>query len=154
MAQQIDINIDQLFEEYLKERFLTLNKEQFIYLVNLFPALLVGLSDGILDREEWVTVKKLAKILGSEFASDDFGLEKEENLTLIYKSEFKYLLKNREQWEGKFLSALKNYFSKNDSSKDFVLETMYLFASASDGVSPEEDKTIQYLSEFLGLEKE
>jgi hypothetical protein len=153
MAPQTEITIDQLFEDYVKERYLTLNKEQFIYLVNLFPALLVGLSDGILDREEWVTVKKLAKILGSEFATEDLGEEKEENLTLIYKSEFKYLLKHRDQWENKFLVALKDYFTKNDSSKDFVLETMYLFAGASDGISPEEDQIIDKLSEFLGLEK-
>jgi predicted glycosyl hydrolase (DUF1957 family) len=144
--------IDQLFEEYSKERKLELNKEQFIYLITLFPALLVVLSDGIVDREEWVTVKRLAKIMGDEFASEDLGEEKEENLMLIYKGEFRHLLKAREQWEKKILSALKEYFTENQQSKEFVMETMYLFAHASDGVSEEEDETIMHLTEKLGLE--
>ena len=123
-------------------------------MVNLFPALLVVLSDGIVDTDEWNTVKKLAKILGTEFASDDLGKEKEENLTLIYKSEFRYLLKEREKWEDKFLKALKEYFTVNDSSKEFVLETMYLFANASEGVSADEDRTIEKLSAELNLDYE
>lgn len=145
-------SMDQLFEEYTKVRNLELNKEQFIYLINLFPALLVVLSDGIVDREEWGTVKRLAKIMGDEFATEDLGEEKEENLMLIYKSEFRYLLKEREKWEEKILTALKEYFTENEQSKDFVMETMYLFAQASDGISEEEDETIMFLTEKLGLE--
>ena len=141
-----------LQEEYQNARQIVLNQEQFIYLVNLFPSLLVVLSDGIVDKDEWVTVKKLAKILGSEFASEDLGLEKEENLTLIYKAEFRYLLKNREEWEDKFLNGLRRYFEHNDGSKDFVLETMHLFAHASDGISDIEDATIRNLCEKLGLD--
>jgi hypothetical protein len=112
----------------------------------------VVLSDGIVDGDEWKTVKKLATILGKEFATTDLGMEKEENLTLIYKSEFKYLLKNRELWERKFLDTLKAYFTKNQSSKEFVLETMFLFANASDGISIEEDRMIDTLTTELGLE--
>ena len=144
--------LDDLYYEYTKVRNIDINKEQFIYILNLYPALLVVLSDGIVDSEEWKTVKKLANILGKEFATTDLGLEKEENLTLIYKSEFKYLLKNRAQWERKFLDTLKAYFANNHSSKEFVLETMYLFANASDGISLEEDKMIDELSKELGLE--
>ena len=143
-----------LQEEYQKERNIILNQEQFVYLVNLFPSLLVVLSDGIVDREEWVTVKKLAKILGTEFASEDLGIEKEENLSLIYRAEFRYLLKHREQWEEKFLDGLRIYFQQNDGSKDFVVETMHLFAHASDGISDIEDATIQKLCDKLGLEND
>ena len=144
--------IDQLFESYTNERFIELNKEQFVYLVNLFPALRVVMSDGLVDREEWVTVKRLAKILGDEFASDDLGDEKEENLMLIYKSEFRYLIKNLDQWQEEFLIALKDYFNENDSSKEFVMETMYLFANASEGISAEENQLIEELTLKLGLE--
>lgn len=147
-----DFILKDLQEQYQNERHIQLNQEQFIYLINLFPSLLVVLSDGIVDREEWVTVKKLAKILGTEFASEDLGLEKEENLTLIYKAEFRYLLKHRDEWEEKFLDGLKKYFEENDGSKDFVLETMHLFAHASDGISDIEDATIRDLCEKLGLE--
>lgn len=144
--------IDDLYDEYSKERFLELNREQFVYLVNLFPALLVVFSDGIVDHEEWITVKRLAKILGDQFASEDLGQEKEENLMLIYKGEFRYLLRHLDQWKDKFLDALREYFKINDSSKEFVMETMYLFANASEGISEEEDDTIIELTEKLGLE--
>ncbi len=145
-------SIDKLYSEYSKERNIKLNKEQFVYLINLYPALRVALSDGILDKEEWITVKRLAKILGDEFASEDFGEEKEENLMLIYKAEFRYLIKNLEEWEPRFLNALKDYFKENEPSKEFVLETMYLFAHASDGLSKEEESTIDYLTSQLGLD--
>jgi hypothetical protein len=145
-------SLDELYIEYSRVRNIDINKEQFIYILNLFPALLVVLSDGIVDGDEWKTVKKLATILGKEFATTDLGMEKEENLTLIYKSEFKYLLRNREIWERKFLDTLKAYFTKNQSSKEFVLETMFLFANASDGISIEEDKMIDALTTELGLE--
>lgn len=144
--------LETLYKEYMDARFIALNKEQFIYIINLFPALRVVLSDGIVDRDEWNTVKRLAKILGNEFASSDLGEEKEENLMLIYKSEFRYLIKHLDQWEDKFLEALKEYFTENDASKEFVLETMYLFAHASDGLSTDETATIEYLTQKLGLE--
>jgi tellurite resistance protein len=144
--------INQLFEEYSKKRNLKLNKDQFVYLVNLFPALRVALSDGMVDDDEWVTVKRLAQILGDEFASDDTGKETEQNLMVIYKSEFSYLIKNIEEWEEKFLVALKAYFEENEPSKEFVMETMYLFANASDGVSDKELKNINQLTDRLGLD--
>ncbi len=144
--------INQLFEEYSNKRNIKLNKEQFVYLVNLFPALRVALSDGLVDDDEWVTVKRLAKILGDEFASEDLGQEKEENLMLIYKSEFRYLIKNLDEWEDKFLIALKDYFKENEASKEFVIETMYLFANASDGISDEEIKNINILTDRLGID--
>ncbi|WP_340154040.1 hypothetical protein [uncultured Marivirga sp.] len=144
--------IDQLFKEYTQDRYIKLNREQFVYIVNLFPALRVVMSDGIMDQEEWITVKRLAKILGNEFASEDLGEEKEENLMLIYRAEFRHLLKNLDKWQSKFLTALKDYFNENVTSKEFVVETMYLFASASDGVSVEENEVIEYLTKELELE--
>jgi tellurite resistance protein len=144
--------IDKLYKEYTQERFINLNKEQFVYILNLFPALRVVMSDGIVDQDEWVTVKRLAKILGDEFASEDLGQEKEENLMLIYRAEFRFLVRNLDRWQEKFLAALKDYFDENESSKEFVVETMYLFASASDGVSEEENEVIEYLTKELGLE--
>lgn len=147
----IERKIDKLYENYTQTRFLELNKDQFITIVNIFPALLVVLSDDILDREEWTTVKKLARIVGIEFATDEFGDEKEENLTLLYRAEFRYLLKNREIWEKEFLEALRDYFSYNASSKEFVLETMYLFSDASGGTSNNEEEKIQFLINELGI---
>lgn len=119
--------IDDLYTEYTQKRYLDINKEQFIYLVNLMPAVTVAMGDGIIDSDEWATVKSLTKILGEEFATEDLGTEKEENLMLIYRGEMRYLIKHKNEWNDKFMSALKEYFSENDSSKDFVEETLELF---------------------------
>jgi hypothetical protein len=71
---------------------------------------------------------------------------------LIYRAEFRHLVRNLDRWQDKFLAALKDYFNENDTSKEFVVETMYLFASASDGVSEEENNVIEFLTTELGLE--
>ncbi|MDH5367779.1 MAG: hypothetical protein OEW67_12385 [Cyclobacteriaceae bacterium] len=119
--------IDKLFKEYTQKRNLDINKEQFIYLVNLMPACLVAMSDGIMDHDEWETVKSLTKILGEEFATEDLGTEKEENLMLIYRGEMRYLIKHKEEWQDKFMEALKDYFIENDAAKGFIEETIELF---------------------------
>lgn len=122
-----ETKIDILHREYSEIRFLDINKEQFVYLANLMPACLLAMSDGIMDKDEWTTVKSLAKILGEEFASDDLGEEKEENLMLIYRGEMRYMVKHKDKWESKFISALREYFVINEASKEFVEETIELF---------------------------
>jgi len=127
-----DSKIDLLYQEYSEIRFLDINKEQFVYLVNLMPVCLLAMSDGIMDKEEWATVKSLTKILGEEFASADLGDEKEENLMLIYRGEMRYMVKHRDKWETKFISALREYFTVNEGAKDFVEETIELFEDQID----------------------
>ncbi|MDQ3534455.1 MAG: hypothetical protein M3421_02385 [Bacteroidota bacterium] len=145
----VAIKIDDLYQEYVNHRKVELNKEQFVWIVNLFPALMVVLSDGIVDSEEWAEVKKLSSKLGKEFSSEDKGANQEVNLTTIYRTEFQFLLKNRDKWEVKFLNALKDYFEENKESKSFVLESMFLFAKASGGISTAEADTIEFLTKVL-----
>jgi hypothetical protein len=140
-----DTKIDLLYKEYSEIRFLDINKEQFVYLVNLMPVCLLATSDGIMDKEEWATVKSLTKILGEEFASDDLGQEKEENLMLIYRGEMRYLVKHRDKWQGKFTSALREYFSINEAAKDFVEETIELFEDQT------EEAEVSKIKNALGL---
>ena len=144
--------IDILYKEYTQVRFLDVNKDQFIYIAHLLPSCLLVMSDGLLDNEEWVTLKQLSKILGDEFASDDLGTdEKEENLMLIYKAEIRYLLKNRDRWEDKFLAALKEYLTTNPASVEFLNETLNLFAGPD--ANPDKDAKVLYdsLKKELGL---
>jgi hypothetical protein len=144
--------IDILYKEYTQVRFLDVNKEQFIYIAHLLPSCLLVMSDGLLDNEEWVTLKQLSKILGDEFASDDLGTdEKQENLMLIYKAEIRYLLKNRDMWENKFLTALKEYLTNNPASVEFLNETLDLFAGPD--AHPDKDAKALYesLKKELGL---
>ena len=77
------------------------------------------MSNGILDKEEWKTLKPLSKILGHEFATDDLGTdENEANLMLIYCAEIRYLLKIGKGGSQGF-AALREYFLENQASKDF-----------------------------------
>lgn len=144
--------IDSLYKEYTEARFLDVNREQFIYIAHLLPACILVMSDGKLDSEEWITLKQLSKILGDEFAADNMGTdEKEENLMLVYKAEIRYLLKNREQWESKFIAALSEYLKTSESSKDFLEETLDLFAGPEADPEPKEEEVYNSLKERLGL---
>jgi len=140
-----------LYREYTKKRFLDLTEDQFGSFLAFFPTLLIAASDGIVDKEEWLYVKKLASGLGIAFSDSDMSGDKAENLTLIYKNEFRYLLKNLDEWELKFLVALKSYLKYNGHAKQFVSETLYLFAEASEGISQEEMDKINYLEKLLDI---
>ena len=142
-----------LYKSYTTVRELTLSKEQFSHLVRIFPSLLVLVSDGIVDKEERLIMKVQASKLGYDFASEDFGMEKEENLMLVYQAEFRYLIKNRHNWERKFLDVLKEIIKDDQKEKSLIKETMQMFANASDGTSKEENYCMTSLIGYLELEE-
>lgn len=109
------------------------------------------MCDGVLDKEEWEGVLRTAKGLTMEYGLN-LTKEEMEALERSFRTEFRYLLDNIEKWQKKFLNALKNHISENKFDKEFVLETMYLFANAADGISAIEQETIQQLSQRLGLD--
>jgi tellurite resistance protein len=146
--------VNDLYQDYTKERNLLLSPDQFASFLAFFPSLLVVSSDGFIDKEEWLYVKKLAKGLGNSFSEEELSAEEIENLTLIYKSEFRYLLKNLPLWEKRFLNTLREYLLVNDYAKQFVVDTLFLFADASDGISDSEQKKIKYIKESLALDEE
>lgn len=139
-----------LFDEYKKVRHVDLTLQQFTYLLNLYPSLIVCMSDGVLDKEEWDGVDKLAKGLTLQF-SDELESEDVAKMEQKFRTEFMYLLENIEKWQKKFLNALKNHIEDSKLDKEFVLESMYLFANAADGISQVEQDTIDMLSERLSL---
>lgn len=144
--------IDNLYTEYTQVRYLDINKEQFTYIALLLPSCLLVMSDGLLEKDEWLTLKQLTKILGDEFATEELGTdEKEENLFLIYKAEIRYLLKQPDKWQTKFLGALKEYLVDHPSSREFVKETMELFTSNELSPSDSVKKTNAELLQELGL---
>ena len=65
------------------------------------------------------------------------------------RDEFKYLLQHLEDWESKFLSALKAYLQQHPFVREFISETLYLFAEASHGVSQEEMDKINQIEKSL-----
>ena len=46
---------------------------------------------------------------------------------LIYRGEMRYLIKHKDEWQENFMSALKEYFTENESATDFIEETLELF---------------------------
>lgn len=144
-------HLDTLYHAYIQKREIPLHKHQFIHLLKIYPALVVLMSDGVVDKEERLIMNIQASKLGYDYATEDLGIEKEENLMLIYRAEFRYLIKNRHDWERKFLDVLKEYLKNNDEEKSLVKETMQLFASASQGTSIEEEYAIGQLKRYLDL---
>ncbi len=144
--------IEKLFKEYKRIRPVKIDIQQFTYLVNLFPAMLVVMSDDVLDATEWEAVKSLARAMAQSLPEERLEPEEQEGLERVFITEFRYLLDNTERWRSKFLNALSNIVNENNQSKEFVLETMYLFANASDGISVEEQTAINDLSRRLNLE--
>ena len=141
-----------LFHEYKKMRKVDLTLDQFTYILNLYPSLIVCMADGTLDPAEWEGVARLAKGLVIEYGEglDSDGKEK---LEQSFRMEFRYLLDNIDKWQKKFLNALKNHIQDSKSDKELIMESMYLFANSSDnGIGSEEQKVIDMLTERLALQ--
>jgi hypothetical protein len=109
------------------------------------------MSDGKLDEDEWESVMKLAYGLADEYASLIPGSDREK-IAQNFRTEFRYLLENIDRWNKKFLNALKSHIEDNQNDKEFIMETMYLFANSADGISLEEQQTINNLTDRLALE--
>ncbi|MCR9253337.1 MAG: hypothetical protein NXI20_23185 [bacterium] len=143
--------IEQLYEEYHKNRNIHLTFDQFTYICNLFPAMVVCMSDGKLDKEEWEGVLKITDSLAEAYSLEDESVPAEE-ISRIFRTELRYLLDNMDKWSKKFLNTLKDYVKDSKSDKEFIVETMYLFANVADGISQDEQEAIDELSERLALE--
>ncbi len=140
-----------LFDEYLKTRKSDLTLDQFTYIIKIYPALLVCMSDGKLDKEEWDGVLSISKGLALLYL-DQMPNASAEKIEQLFRTEFRYLLENIDKWEKKFLNALRNYLMDHVDEKEFVQEAMYLFANAADGIAHEEQRTIDTLSARLSLD--
>lgn len=136
-----------LYDTYLSSREIHLSFPQFLNILNLYPSLLVCLSDGVLDKEEWEGLMKIARNLAVYEETD----EEIEDLQKMYQVEFRYLIDHIDQWQTPFLNALKDHMTRAEGDKEFVLESMYLFANAANGISEVEREKIQVLSEELAL---
>lgn len=141
--------VEQLYKEYSKIRGVRLTEEQFVYITKIYPSLLVCMSDGVLDKEEWEGIIQITNGLAEEFVTPE---NTRESVAMIFRTEFRYLLDHIDKWNKKFLNALRDSIKDNESDKEFVSETMYLFANIADGISEEEQDEIDSLSKRLGLE--
>lgn len=142
--------LHQLYIEYIKSRKIRIPEEQFIYLAKLYPALLVCMSDGVLDKEEWDGIIMATRGLSAEFAKspeDDRDM-----IAMSFRTEIRYLLDNVDKWNKRFLNALHDAIKDNKLDQEFILETMYLFANITDGISDEEQEAINRLAHRLEID--
>jgi hypothetical protein len=146
-----EVTIKSLFAEYTQERNVRVNEEQFTSFTVFFPALLVIISDGIVDMEEWEYVKQLSRFIAKSFKEDEKSTVDIEVLSKAYRHEISFLIKHLKDWQDKFIDALQNYIVEHPEVKSSVLETMELFAEASEGTSDEEEQRIADLKNKLNL---
>lgn len=152
MLPTSNTHIQNLFEEYLKKRGVKLSKEEFCYIILLFPSLLVCMSDGKLDAEEWNSILSAAESLALEFSDDNLGESDKDDLSQVLRIEFRYLLDNISRWTNKFQNALKHHLAEAPEDKEFIYETIHLFANSADGISDIEQATIDELINKLSLQ--
>ncbi len=145
--------LDQLFEQYSQERSHSLSKNEFATLLKLMPALLVATSDGIMDSREWTMVDKMTKMMGDELIPDDVenAVEKEQQLMRSFRDEADYIMKSASKWREPIMAALKEVLAEDKRSKEFVNESMWLFAGTSAGLSKEEEDKIDEIAAQLNL---
>lgn len=144
--------IPQLFQEYRQERNVKISEDQFTSFVVFFPSLLVIISDGVVDMEEWEYLQQLSLFMAKSFKKEGDAEMNVNELSKSYLLEIGYIIKHLKAYQSAFLSALKDFLQANPEDKASVLDTIQLFADASDGTSDEEADKIQHLSEYLGLE--
>ena len=143
--------VRELYQHYQDVRRVPFSEDQFMSFLAFFPALLIAASDGIVDRDEWQYCKHLAQGLGHSYR-EELNQTDADQLTLLYRQEFAYLLQHLSSWEEPFLLTLENYFRENCYAKKFVSQTAWLFADASNGVSAEEQSKMSYLCKRFDLQ--
>ncbi len=144
--------LENLYEEYIEKRKLTLSSDQFTHLVYFYPVLLIISTDGSIDDKEWNYMQRLSNNLGDLYLKDITDEELLKDLKALYLNEFKYLLMNFDTWERKFMKTLKHYLKENPDKKEEVLQNLYLFASVSNGIHEKEEVMIEHVKKELGLE--
>lgn len=143
--------LHQLYIEYIKSRKIKIPEDQFNYLAKLYPALLVCMSDGVLDKEEWDGIIMATRGLSSEFVKSPE--DNRDMIAMSFRTEIRYLLDNVDKWSKKFLNALHASIQDNKLDQEFIMETMYLFANITDGISDEEQEAINKLAHRLEIDQ-
>lgn len=138
-----------LFEEYRNYRSSQLTLDQFKVLLRLFPSLLVCLSDGKFDEEERKGMRQnmLTHLTGLE---SKVGEDVLKVITLL-SIEMDYLAAHFIQWKEAFLSAVRYELMKNPDDKEYIFESLYLFANIHNGICIQEQLQIDELVNHLSL---
>ncbi|HAI76149.1 MAG TPA: hypothetical protein DCM08_07855, partial [Microscillaceae bacterium] len=90
--------IKELYDYYTQNRVFRLSLEHFTLIVELFPAIMIIMSDGLIDKEEKTHLDRLLHSLYNHFEQDGFPPKKAIELSQFIADEMDYLSKNIEQW--------------------------------------------------------
>ncbi|HAA16926.1 MAG TPA: hypothetical protein DCE41_36520 [Cytophagales bacterium] len=145
-------SISQLYQKYTAERPTSVTEEQFVTFTVFFPNLIIIISDGVIDLEEWEYVKQLARFMAKSFKDEGDEQVNVEGLADCYLREISYLIKFLADWRDAFLDALQPYLASRPDAKTSILDTIQLFAEASEGTSDEEQAQIDEIKNRLQLE--
>lgn len=143
--------IELLYEEYTEKRKLPLTFGQFTALALFYPVLLIVHTDGNVDEQEWIRIRKLADALGSTYADNQADKDSVTDLQQLYFQEFTYLLLHFDTWERRFIKMLKNYLKDHPTEKAATLGHLYEFARVSEGISEKEEVMIEHLRKELAI---
>jgi|GEM_PF-1439112 len=143
--------IEKLYEDYSYKRGLNISLDQFMLFAEFFPAVLVILSDGIVDDQERIYLDRLNTNLANIFEEDGLSKEYLYQLKKTFDEEFDYLMTHLKEWKDVYLDALSEHLAQNPESKEIILDTLYLFASKSQDVDESENQMIQFLTQKLNL---
>jgi hypothetical protein len=137
---------ENLFENYQRSRKSQLSLDQFKRILRLFPSLIVCMSDGKFDRAERIGMMQNIKA-GLLYKPGQLS----DKILMILMQEVDYLAKSLDCWKQSFLAALKFELIKTPDDKEFVLESMYLFANIHRGICQREQLQIDKLVSELSL---
>lgn len=143
-------HLHRLYIDYIRTRRKKIPEDQFHYLAKLYPAILICMSDGKLDKEEWDGIVMATRGLAQEFVRSP--KDNRDHIAMIFRTEIRYLTDNVDKWHRKFLGALHQALQNNPLDQEFVMDSMYLFANITDGISEEEEEKINELARRLEIE--
>ncbi|MEL6535532.1 MAG: hypothetical protein AAFQ98_08990 [Bacteroidota bacterium] len=145
-------SIARLYSQYKEERPTAVTEDQFVTFTVFFPNLIIIISDGVIDLEEWEYVKQLARFMAKSFQDEGDEQVDVDSLAECYLKEISYLIKFLADWRESFLEALLPYLATRPDAKTSILDTIQLFAEASEGTSDEEQAQIDDIKNRLQLE--
>ena len=141
--------LNDLHEEYTETRKLKLNVEQFLAFVAYYPALLVAKTDGVVDEKEWSLLQELANRIVAETLPQNADKEEVKDYKGLFFNEFHYLVENLDQWDRKFMKALKQVLEQRPELVEMVSSALYALADISKGICEKENTMIEYLRSEL-----
>jgi hypothetical protein len=139
------------YQKFITESGSSLKGEHFITLLTFFPALLVIAADGVIDEEEWVYVKFMAKAMADTFRDELADKTELKPLEQQFLKDLGYILEHITDWKPQLMDTLRIYLTEAPDVKEYVLDALYMFADASDDVSYQEEETIDEIKRQLNI---